>query len=699
MSTVRQRIFVCLIALVMVFGVVVSAAPDIAYAAGSELNYDKTNVMDDLTSSSVNGQPFDVKDYPYDEDSQAQIVNFVEYCYSYKGNMQGNYGLYVYVYNPQGLNISTNSKSNKIQMAVSYDSEGNPNDYAKFDLLFLSKSEDSNYKNLFYKFKVVDREINGTTFKDRVNSNERRYDVSGIELLTYGASNATEYPVNGTYKFTGYAAGYGSDAGAKSTLESSVEYLETITLDVKHTFYRTQTSSKGVGYQNQLDTVYFAVPQRFFDTYGKLQRIKAEWYEYKTKDIVVTSNQDFYDKAYPWIGRQTGDFDQFGMTEHNEEIHYALGQNAGDGGGGMMIAKWGWNLGSGYLHVPAPALYYLFKVDDIEEYDPYADIVSIGGVESNALYEYIRNYNKTFDSGTLPIKDGTISADLFADDIDDYRKMDTEFGKIQQGYSYYDFDADVDLQKLTSWQETDPSFWDNWVNWGLWDTIFGGIPEEESKTVSPICIVQESDLDGSDNEVADRLLINANDVQALRDYFKDATTVSGEDDEKKQVVLFRFATTDYYSAAVDIMELRTIIPDKHISGQAYRAWESVFFDFDIIQLTFNRDGVYTVIPVVSSPMDIVNAITPPVQMPSEWEWWQILLAIVLIVLLIIILFPILPYILKFLFWLICLPFRAIAALFKGIDNRRKRKTEPKAQKEPAVKQTQKRPDDMDGLEV
>lgn len=699
MSTVRQRIFVCLIALVMVFGVVVSAAPDIAYAAGSELNYDKTNVMDDLTSSTVNGQPFDVKDYPYDEDSQAQIVNFVEYCYSYKGNMQGNYGLYVYVYNPQGLNISTNSKSNKIQMAVSYDSEGNPNDYAKFDLLFLSKSEDSNYKNLFYKFKVVDREINGTTFKDRVNSNERRYDVSGIELLTYGANNATEYPVNGTYKFTGYAAGYGPDAGAKSTLESSVEYLETITLDVKHTFYRTQTSSKGAGYQNQLDTVYFAVPQRFFDTYGKLQRIKAEWYEYKTKDIVVTSNQDFYDKAYPWIGRQTGDFDQFGMTEHNEEIHYALGQNAGDGGGGMMIAKWGWNLGSGYLHVPAPALYYLFKVDDIEEYDPYADIVSIGGVESNALYEYIRNYNKTFDSGTLPIKDGTISADLFADDIDDYRKMDTEFGKIQQGYSYYDFDADVDLQKLTSWQETDPSFWENWVNWGLWDTIFGDIPQEESKTVSPIYIVQESDLNGSDEEVAERLLINANDAQALRDYFRDARTVSGNDDEEKQVVLFRFATTDYYSAAVDIMELRTIISDKHIRGQAYRAWESVFFDFDIIQLTFNRDGVYTVIPVVSSPMDIVNAITPPVQMPDEIPWWQILLAIVLIILLLIVLFPVLPYIIKFLFWLICLPFKAISALFKGIDNRRKKKAETKVQKEPAVKQTQKPPQDTDGLEV
>lgn len=205
--------------------------------------------------------------------------------------------------------------------------------------------------------------------------------------------------------------------------------------------------------------------------------------------------------------------------------------------------------------------------------------------------------------------------------------MDTEFGKIQKGYSYYDFDADVDLQKLTSWQEGNPSFWDNWMNWGLWDTIFGGIPEEESRTISPIYTLKASDLNGSDEEIAERLLINAADVPALKSYYNDAVTVSGKDDEEKVVVLFRFATSDYYSAAVDIMELRTILPDKHTSGQAYRAWESVFMDFDIIQLTFNRDGVYKVIPVVSSPMDIVNSITPPVQLPDDGEWWKILLAV------------------------------------------------------------------------
>jgi hypothetical protein len=42
------------------------------------------------------------------------------------------------------------------------------------------------------------------------------------------------------------------------------------------------------------------------------------------------------------------------------------------------------------------------------------------------LYQYILKYNKTFNNGTLPIKDGTISADLFESDIDASRKVDNE---------------------------------------------------------------------------------------------------------------------------------------------------------------------------------------------------------------------------------------------------------------------------------
>ena len=640
--------------------------PIVAYAAESETGFDSTNVLDDLQSSKVNGKPFDIADYPFNESKDIQVISFVEYCYSYKANLRDNYGLYVYIYNPKGLNLSTNEKQNKIQMAVAYDAEGNPTDYVKFSLEFCSKVESGDYKNLFYKFKVIDHKVNGTTFSDRVNSNARRYDVSGVEITTYGSSTATEYGVCGTYIFTGFAEGYGPDANAKSTLSCDVEYLETIELSVKHTFYRSETSALGSGHQNQLDTVYFSVPKRFLDTYGTLQRIKAEWYEYKTKEILVTSNTDFYNAASPYIGVPLGNSpNEYGLYEYVEDIGYSLGIGAGKAGD-MYVAQWGWNLGDGYLHVPTNVLYYMFLVDDIEEYDPYAETKTVGGIQSNDLYEYIKNYRKSYTSGRLPIKDGTISADLFESDIDDSRKMNNENGVIKKGYSYYDFDADVDLQTLQSWSSTSPSFWDNWLNFGLGAAFTGG-PNEASKTVAPIQILKASDLTGTNAEIAERLLVNVNDVDAIKAEYNNAVTVSGTNDEEKVVVLFRFATSDYYSEAVDIIEPNAgfLWSDKHYEGEAYIAQESVFFDFDIIQLTFNKDGEYTVIPVVSSPIDIVNDITPPVNMPDEVDWWKIALALILVVLLLVLLTPVLPYIIQGIGWVVMLPVKAVKAIKNG----------------------------------
>ena len=560
-------------------------------------------------------------------------------------------------------------------MAVSYDADGNPTNYEKFNLKYCSKST-GDYNNLFYKFKVIDREINGTTFSDRVNSNARRYDVSGVELTTYGASSATDYGVCGTYIFTGFAEGYGPDENAKSTLSCDVKYLETIELSVKHTFYRSETSALGAGHQNQLDTVYFSVPKRFFDRYGTLQRIKAEWYEYKTKEILVTSNSDFYNAASPYIGVPLGNSpNEYGLYEYVEDIGYSLGIGAGKAGD-MYVAQWGWNLGDGYLHVPTNILYYMFLVDNIEEYDPYAETVTIGGVQSNDLYEWIKNYNKSYTSGRLPIKDGKISADLFESDIDASRKMNNENGVIKMGYSYYDFDADVDLQTLQSWSDSDPSFWDNWLNFGLGAAFTGG-PDEETKTVAPIQILKASDLTGTNTEIAERLLVNVSDVDSIKAEYNNATTVSGINDEERVVVLFRFATSDYYSEAVDIIQLNKgfLWSDKHIDGEAYIAQESVFFDFDIIQLTFNKDGDYTVIPVVSSPIDIVNDVTPPTNISDGLEWWQVILAIVLVVLLLVLCYPILPYIIQGILWVIMLPVKLVKAISKSIKKNKESKEE------------------------
>ena len=662
----KKKIISLLLLFVLVCMAFYTVIP-VSYAAYNEdKEFDKTNVLDDLRSSS----DFNILNYPFDDTGLLKkpfIVCFVEYCYSYKVNLQGNYGLYVYFYNPQNLDIVTNSRGNKIQIAVSYNSVGMAKDFEKFDLKFCNKSVESDYYGLFYKFKVIDHKSkDGKTILQRVNSHERRYDVSGIELFTKGNQNATDYAVGGIYKFTGYAKGYGPDENAESTLDCKVESLEVVSLDLNHTFYRTLTSSQGSGYQNQIDTVYFAVPKRLFDTYGKLQRIKAEWYEYKTKDVVVTSDSELHNALMDWRGRNiTVSYNIYGFPNHNYDVPLSVGTYYGRYND-TLLSDWCWNP-YGNSAGPNPILYYSFLVDDIKNYDPQADISNIGGVESDALYNYIVNYDGFFTS-YLNGPSRNIPADLFEGDIDEYRKKETDFGKIDYGYSYYDFDADTDLQKILTWKDTDPSFWDNVMAWGLWNTLFDRIPSETGRIVSPLYTLKSSDLIGTDKEVSERLLVHSKDVSILRSFYAESQL------KQSEVVLFRFAVTDYFAQDLVIVKAEQhAFTEKEIYDKAYRAWGSVFFDFDVIQLTFKKGDVYHVIPVVASPIDVLSAITPPYNPPKGLPSWVTLLLIFLaLLILLVLLAPIIPYIIKGVVWVVSAPFKVVRKIAKK-SKQKKRK--------------------------
>lgn len=137
-----------------------SAAP-LAYAAEtmSELEFDYTDVLDDLEGSTDGmGNVFDVKDYPKDENGELRLHMFTEYGYSYAVNARGNYALYVYIYNPAARAIDISSDLNTVQIAVSYDENGDPNEYEKFTLKFCNRST-GDYNHLFYKFRVVDHKV------------------------------------------------------------------------------------------------------------------------------------------------------------------------------------------------------------------------------------------------------------------------------------------------------------------------------------------------------------------------------------------------------------------------------------------------------------------------------------------------------------------------------------------------------------
>ena len=635
--------------------------------------YEERNVLDDLEGMLIDGKSFNLEDYYFDKSKSTKLLSFVEFCYSIYDNLQNNYGLYVYIYNPKALNFNVDSPSNKIQFSVT---DNKSVSYFKYSLTFLNMSEKSDYYGLFYKFKINLTESDISYLLNTLNPSKRIYNISGIELFTSESKNAFDNNVSLTYSYSGYAKGFGPNVEAESTLYCVNNDLETISLDVGHTFWRSKTSNKGQYYQNQVDTVYFSVPNKFLREYGKLQKILAEWYEYKTKDVIVTCDSITYNEILPYVGVPI--FDSKGNELYNDFRRGLVEDYRVGSAANYTTCNWRYNAQSVIsMGSICDILYYLLPTPNwssISTYDPYS---SIDTTWNNALYEYILSYNISHENGYLPIKNGNISADLFESDIDEYRKIDNSYGKIQNGYSYYEFDASIDLFDLNSYNPNDHTFRENVNIYGFWKSLWGSYEVEENSIVnqSPILQLKAEYFDGNPEDISDTLLINYNDVDNLKTYYNNAV----KNDES--VFLFRFAVTDYYSAPVDVCldylwdSSIAVYKAEDGSSLAYRSVQSVFFDFDIIELTFSKDDILTVIPVVMSPIDIVNPPTSPNFSNNNdiiKNDLNIFLMIVLLILLLVLLAPVLPVVLRGAVAVVRLPFdliRSVSDLFKK-NNRR-----------------------------
>lgn len=583
-------------------------------AAATASNFAETNVLDDLMSSSdEDGNAFDITDFPYNDHGRVQLITFAEYCYSYAANMRTNYGLYLYIYNPTGQEIAVNSALNKVQLAVSYNDRGAPDEYEQFGLRFCNQST-GNYNNLFYKFRVIDHEsADGLTIAQRVNSNARRYDVSGIYLLTQGESNASAYTVGGSYIYSGYAAGYGPDANAASTLDCDVTELEVLETTVHGTEYRPEGDFYN-GEQDQLNSVFFSVPNYFFEEYGEISSIKARWDEYRTNPVFVTQTAQAAAEIAQYIGLDAS------MTGYSGAIG-AFTERVGIGHSAYNKYKWFWN-------APEQA-----AASGIENKNVLAAVFDTNGtywqdygVSGAALQEQLLGSSQKLGG---PLINDKYSEVLFSDQVDEGHSRGENIVTVDSDYRY----------SLTSYK----------ISQNFWQQIFGGhsVTSNTYDDILAIEFVEASDLDGKDDaDVARALYIGESDVQALRD------EVAAAQSNDETVVLFRFAVSTYFCyPAIYAVEYDDEEYPKFVYSDAYVAEETVFLDFTLIQVTFFRDGSYTAIPVVSDPVDLIGDITPPLELPEggigtgaggcaafNWKGFLIIAALVLLAVLLLVLF-------------------------------------------------------------
>lgn len=598
---------------------------------------DKTNVMDDLKSSTKDGVLFNISDYAFDERKETSVYMFAEYCYSFYSNLRGNYGLYVYVHNPKGLKFNLSSSLNTITLRAGADDSAA---YIKYGLLFLNQCEIQNYEGLFLKFKVNLSSEQKAAIFDTLASDKRVYSVGEIELLTKGATNATSVTVSTDYTFEGYAKGYGADNKAESTLVCKEEQSDVLEdLKVHPTYYRPAApNGKDLYTQDSLHSVYFAIPNDFIKTFGNLYALHATWLDALTKPMLVTGNETVFETLSSFLGKE--------IDNHTENLDYAYlgrhktGSEAGTSGN-YHSGGYCYNLpnawSSNYVSCDKrlTALYWLF----------------FAGAGTDSADNFI------VPSETIKAKLATLSEQFGGELVND-KYSRSLFENVATSFTEVNITSDDTFNLASATISKD-----------FWDKLFGLDGEVTSITYDGVQAIQpiaDSDITGNTAEDCKNLYISSADYTDFVQFYND-----NKDDST--VFLFRYQITDYRSEEATLFQKGALSMWTEKDTNAYFFQETINLDFDVIDVTFSNGEKTTVIPVAMSPVDIISDGTPPLDTNSDKgrDWWKILLAVLALIVLLVILMPILPYIVQVILWIILLPFKLIAAIVKAFKKKPK----------------------------
>lgn len=628
-------------------------------AENVQATYESTNVLDNLKGATIGGKEFDLKDYPHNSNGKPQVISFVEFCYSYYAEKQEDYGLYIYIYNPQDIAFDMTSESNKIQLTY-----GQKPGNSKYVLEFINYSTEAGYEGRFWKFKLKLTDRQRSDILRELDESGRVYEISGIEL-SY-KNNVTEYPCGQIYTYKGYALGYGSELAASDTLSCKVDGFDKyLTLDVHSTYYRPKGTNGEVYARDTLHSVYFSVPNAIINEYGEMTAVHATWLNAMTNPVLVTGNKTVYDAILPYVGKDVDGGKFHYAKDDNSPVKYAL--LAGD-----YNESASWNHAShGVAHISYNANSYFTNSKKSVTNLQYLFLASNGDADNYTLpaetlignkADGIKGWFETFTQA----HGGALINDRFSQSL---------FESVADGFTDITISAD-DKFTLT----------DEIISQSLWQKFVGGgykVTGTNTYTVSAIKKVEKSDFKTDKAETCNSLYIDESDYTEFKSYYDKATK------KQETVYLFRYYQSDYTSYEAieyergkgDWTLLGTEFDYNYIDTNAYFMQMWVQLDFDIIDLTFTKDGVDTVIPVIMSPMDIAADAAPPViTTKNNLQWWQILLGIIAFIFIIWLLIKFLPLIIYALGKVILLPFKAIGSVFKAGRKRREERKRKKQEK-------------------
>lgn len=518
----------------------------------------------------------ELKDVDYSEITETTVITVAEIGYDVPDE---DFAVLLYVYNAWGNPVR--DFGNTVLIGSAVDDSGKINKYTNLELKILDKTAD----HKIYKFAVQDTE----GLLPLKSGNERLYEVASIQLCGTGVLPLTDYKVGKRFTFS----------GSKLTDTLAMDLDTILEVEVHPVWYRADSSPLATQYdqhRTQLTSVYFSVPERCWNDGFTLEAITADWYEYKTKPIVVTNNVGLYGDLQPYVAKNIKDLSSqpprlYAGSRYVGDNPYFIDQRATWAYTTYFTNGINYNLIADEV---ADTLHWLFYDEDLDS-----------KVSGDELLEYAKAYTRHSDYAStdyVQAASGPLKASLFEDSVDEGRTM---------GYNQVKIQADEDFDLLT--YSGTHSTWDTVMDYGLMNTLMGRVPSQDNAPeIKPIEVLTARDVDG--NELGEEYYLD----QSFEEDFK--TFVQEEDEKGKKTVLFRFAVTDY--------QANKLSADGYGGNLGYVARETVFLNFDIIQLDYSNGKQTVVYPVVSDPTDVVPDVEPPIDYVSggctdctNTPWW------------------------------------------------------------------------------
>lgn len=485
-----------------------------------------------------------------------------------------SYDLYLYIAIPNDIYINYYSNLNKISLSVG------DFDYFKYNLEILDI-----YDNIV-KFKIdFSKSEKDDLISKIISSSDREYKISSIELLETGNVNVTDFKIGGEFIYSGYAKGINDND--VSTLKREYVEIETLDLNVNQTYYRFNTSIDaplyGYNEKTQIDSVYFSIPDYYLEKYGEVSNIQVEYYEYRTSPILVLRD-DIYETFKNYVGIDIDD-----ITNPGYAICYYSPNTTG------QLAYYTYyernqvlnNVKGNYPFYYSPYITWLFKGGSDGK----------GEISGDEIKDYLYSYDKSYFEGS---NYKGLSNDLINGTVDENHK---------RGYNLVNISSEDNENLLVFSGNAWERFFTSWFN----------NVEIELPLIEKIENVNS----------VDDLYINEDDVDDFKDYVNNARNLD------ETTYLFRFSSSNYYSQEIYDKKYSDILFE---GVDGYLASETIYLDFDIISLTFERNGMNTIIPAISNPIDVIAGIIPPDTsniFESLGSLLKIIMGIVTIILLIV----------------------------------------------------------------